>query len=378
MRMPRNGTVRSSRLLVGALVVALVAGCGGGRPDPARARARPSLRGRDDAGRRPFRRRPRSPPGEPAIATPVDGPTVIDVAHEVVVSEIVPPAGTTLTTDGATLLVPPGAVAADTRSRSPALDAPFRQNPYAPDEPGAVSAVRSARPSTSAPPASRSRRPYSSRSPTTRRWSRLATSRSRSPTGPARAGRSSAARRRDRGTYRDHRSGRVRGRDHDHDRHRDRGRSPRQCRDQVVLRLGGRPERPDQREHGGRLDHARRPGGRDRGQLGDHRRRPAQGQGPARGVPPQSSRTSRPRSRSPAATARAGHPATPRKRDRTGRSPPRTWAAAASRATAPTSPTPWSRSSAISATRRGPCSATSWTRSRPTSGARSRSTASRT
>ncbi len=138
MRMPGNAHLHSSRLLAGALVAALIAGCGGGTtgtsPD---ASVGTSLAGQGAT----LPATTATPPGAPAIATPVDAPTEIDVAHEVVVSEMVSPAGTTLTTDGAALLVPPGAVAADTRIEITRLDAPFRQSPYAHDEPGAVSAV---------------------------------------------------------------------------------------------------------------------------------------------------------------------------------------------------------------------------------------------
>jgi hypothetical protein len=140
MRMPGTALVRSSRLLVGALVVAIVASCGGGSAGSG-AGSSPAI----SSGAATTPATPQAttavPSGEPAIATPVDGPTVIDVAHEVVVSELVPPTGTTLTADGATLLVPPGAVASDTKVEITRLDAPYRQNPYAPDEPGAVPAV---------------------------------------------------------------------------------------------------------------------------------------------------------------------------------------------------------------------------------------------
>jgi hypothetical protein len=126
---------RPSRFLVVAITITLVTGCGGTATGPG-------------TGGTPGETAPAgtpasatSLPGGPAIATPVDASTVIDVPKEVVLAQAVSPAGATLTADGATLVVPNGAVAGDTNVEITRLDAPFQQNPYARDEADALSAV---------------------------------------------------------------------------------------------------------------------------------------------------------------------------------------------------------------------------------------------
>ena len=126
------------------------------------------MRRQPTRARRPApRRRPRHTgaaaeitplPGGPAIATPADGPTVIDVPHEVVVSQAIPADGATLAAEGVDVVVPRGRRADDTKVEITRLDAPFQQNPYARDEPDALPAVPLGRRSTSGPPAWRSRR----------------------------------------------------------------------------------------------------------------------------------------------------------------------------------------------------------------------------
>jgi hypothetical protein len=131
----RMARIRPYRLVVAALVVVLVAGCGGTSTNasPGTGGGSPAAPG-ESAGTTP-------PPVGPAIATPADGPTLIDVPHEVMVSEVVSAAGATLAGDGIEIIVPPGAAADATRVEITRLDAPFQQNPYARDEPGALTAV---------------------------------------------------------------------------------------------------------------------------------------------------------------------------------------------------------------------------------------------
>ena len=136
MHMPRAARTRPSRLVAVALAIGVISGCGGGITGPSAG----GTSGATTPAGTPATRATASAAG-PAIATPVDAPTVIDVPHEVVASETVSAAGATITAEGATLVVPAGAVAADTKVEVTRLDAPFQQNPYARDEPDAVSAI---------------------------------------------------------------------------------------------------------------------------------------------------------------------------------------------------------------------------------------------
>ena len=138
MHLPRVSPTRSSRLLAVGLVVVLAAGCGGTTASPATgaATAAPAQTAvaSEAAEITPL-------PGGPAIATPANGPTVIDVPSEVVVSQAIPADGATLAAEGVSVVVPAGAAADGATVRITRLDAPFQQNPYARDEPDALPAV---------------------------------------------------------------------------------------------------------------------------------------------------------------------------------------------------------------------------------------------
>ncbi|HYO43013.1 MAG TPA: transglutaminase domain-containing protein [Candidatus Limnocylindrales bacterium] len=138
MHLPRVSLPRPSRLLATGLVVVLVAGCGGTTASPATGQAAPAptqaAAASEAAEVTPL-------PGGPAIATPADGPTVIDVPSEVVVSQAIPADGATLVAEGLSVVVPAGAAADGTTVQVTRLDAPFQQNPYARDEPGSLPAV---------------------------------------------------------------------------------------------------------------------------------------------------------------------------------------------------------------------------------------------
>jgi hypothetical protein len=138
VHLPRVSPTRSSRFLAVGLVVVLAAGCGGTTASPATgaATAAPaqSAVASEAAEITPL-------PGGPAIATPADGPTVIDVPNEVVVSQAIPADGATLAAEGVSVVVPAGAAADGATVQITRLDAPFQQNPYARDEPDALPAV---------------------------------------------------------------------------------------------------------------------------------------------------------------------------------------------------------------------------------------------
>ena len=112
MNTPRLAITRQSRLFVLALLTSILLICGCGTSDETTT-----------------------------FGTPAEGPTVIDVPYKVVASQTVSAAGATITAEGATLVVPPGAVATDTRVEITRLDAPFHQNPYARDEADAIPAI---------------------------------------------------------------------------------------------------------------------------------------------------------------------------------------------------------------------------------------------
>jgi len=118
-----------SRVAVVFLAMLVAAGCGGG--------ATPGAGGSPT----PLSAATAGPTGAPPVDTPVDAATVIDVPHEVVASELVSSAGATLAVDGATVFVPPGAVAVDTTVEITRLDAPFQMNPYANDAPDGIPAM---------------------------------------------------------------------------------------------------------------------------------------------------------------------------------------------------------------------------------------------
>lgn len=82
----------------------------------------------------------------PVVLTPMSAATVIDVSYTVIAEEDVPATGTTITTPNATLVVPDGAVSTATRIEMLRVDRPFQANPYADDEPGAISAVPAGKP----------------------------------------------------------------------------------------------------------------------------------------------------------------------------------------------------------------------------------------
>lgn len=77
----------------------------------------------------------------PLVKTPMEAATVIDVRSTVVGTQNVAPAGTTIETAEATLVIPADALAAKTRVEMVRLDGPFNMNPYATDAEGAISAV---------------------------------------------------------------------------------------------------------------------------------------------------------------------------------------------------------------------------------------------
>ncbi len=142
MHLPRVAPAHPSRLVAAWLVVALVSGCGGSGASPASGGPSPGAAGPATPAAAAATPAAATPlPGGPAVATPVDGPTVIDVPHAVVATQSVAAQGATLTSDGVTLVVPAGAVAAATTVEITRLDAPFQQNPYARDEADAVPAA---------------------------------------------------------------------------------------------------------------------------------------------------------------------------------------------------------------------------------------------
>ena len=135
MRASRPVRSRWQRRLAAGLALVLVAGCGGsastGAP-PAGwggTTAAPDTTPVASQGGGTGAAEGTPLPGGPAIATPAEAPTVIEVAHETVLSESVTPAGATFDIEGATLTVPAGAVAADTTIEVVRVDVPLGQNP---------------------------------------------------------------------------------------------------------------------------------------------------------------------------------------------------------------------------------------------------------
>ncbi len=122
-----------ARLLAITLALVTIGACGSGSATTAPATGSTPTQGAIPTGT--------PAPGDATVATPAEAPTVIDVPHEVVVSEVVTPDGATFATEGATLVIPPGAVSAGTSVEITRVDVPFAQNPYARDEPGSVAAV---------------------------------------------------------------------------------------------------------------------------------------------------------------------------------------------------------------------------------------------
>lgn len=124
----------STRLLAITLALATIGGCGGGSTSSAPAATGSAPTAGATATQTAI-------PADATVATPAEAPTVIDVPHEVVVSEVVTPDGAMFETEGAALRIPPGAVSVGTSVEITRVDVPFAQNPYARDEPDSVAAV---------------------------------------------------------------------------------------------------------------------------------------------------------------------------------------------------------------------------------------------
>jgi hypothetical protein len=79
--------------------------------------------------------------GIATLETKMEGPTVIDVASDVVSTSVVTPSGASIAADGVTLAVPPGGVTRDTTVVVTRLNEPFHMNVFAPSAPTDVTAI---------------------------------------------------------------------------------------------------------------------------------------------------------------------------------------------------------------------------------------------
>jgi Transglutaminase-like superfamily len=134
-------------LIVLLLVPSLLAACGSAAPTPDPGRSDPGVSatasvaaGSDGAAVASAMPAPTATEA-PVSQAPMDAPTVIDVASREVLRARLGAAGGRASADGLRVTVPDGALAAETTLVATRLDAPFRMNPYAPPEPGSVSAV---------------------------------------------------------------------------------------------------------------------------------------------------------------------------------------------------------------------------------------------
>jgi hypothetical protein len=120
---------------LGAIVlsVILVAGCSGGTvTGPSTPAA---------AGGAPAASTAPSASGLPTVETTMEGPTVIDVATDVVSTGVVTPAGASIKADGVAVVIPAGGVAGDTTVVVTRLSEPFHMNVFARSAPTDVSAI---------------------------------------------------------------------------------------------------------------------------------------------------------------------------------------------------------------------------------------------
>ncbi len=79
--------------------------------------------------------------GMATVDTMMEGPTVIDVASDVVSTSVVTPSGASIAADGVTVAVPAGGVTGDTTVVVKRLNEPFHMNVFAPSAPTDVSAI---------------------------------------------------------------------------------------------------------------------------------------------------------------------------------------------------------------------------------------------
>ena len=135
----------SRRSLCASLLAVLLAACGGttGTPPPAASPSASSAAGAatQQASASAATSAAPSAAAAPIVETVVDAPTVIDVPSTVVSSGTLPPGGATVAADGVTLVVAPGAVAADTGVKIARLDAPFQMDVFAPVDSTAAAAI---------------------------------------------------------------------------------------------------------------------------------------------------------------------------------------------------------------------------------------------
>ena len=144
--MKRPSAMTKHSLCSMALSAILVAGCAGATstPIPATATASPATATLSPATQRPTPTAVIPTPAPsvlPVVETPMEGPTVIDVATEEVATVVVPPHGATIMADGVTVAVPAGGVAGDTTVVVKRLNAPFHMNVFAPSDPTGVAAI---------------------------------------------------------------------------------------------------------------------------------------------------------------------------------------------------------------------------------------------
>ncbi len=120
---------------LGALVLslALVGGCSGA--------AATAPGGTAGSGAAPAASAAPLESGPTTLETQMTGPTVIDVATDVVSTSVVTAAGAAIAADGVRVAVPAGAVAGDTTVVVKRLNAPFHMNVFSPSTPTDLSAI---------------------------------------------------------------------------------------------------------------------------------------------------------------------------------------------------------------------------------------------